>query len=129
MKILLIAAIAALLSGVAFADPVSALTFSVGATGTPNEFDVEAAAYVVAAENVKRVANSQAPLPTSTNAELKASYLQILTQMVLDIHTRYAKQAARQSEENEGLKDLWLNATQAARDAAKAALLADQKPQ
>jgi hypothetical protein len=69
------------------------ITFQLGFTGTPDATDVRAAKYAVKAENQKRATQNLDPLPSSTGAELKASYLAVLLQEVDAAHGEWLKRS------------------------------------
>ena len=100
---------------------MTAITFQVAFTGTPDEFDVRGATRIVEQENAKRSVDGDVlpQLPLSTGAELKASYLELLDNIVTGAHASYIAQA---SEAKQTVKELWKNATDAERAAALAAL-------
>ena len=103
---------------------MTAITFtSLDFTGTPDDSDIQAAKMIINQENVRRAAleTPETPLPMSTGAELKASYLELVLDKVTRIHASYAKQAAERSLTADA-KQLWSDATQAQRDAAVVAL-------
>ena len=100
------------------------LAFQVGFTGTTTENDIAAARFIIDSENVRRAAIDppESPLPTGNSAEIKASYLTILAEIVTKAHNSYIIQAGNKSEEEANVGSLWKEATQAQRDAAIAAL-------
>ncbi len=102
---------------------MSAITFSVDFSGTPDEFDRAAAQFVIDAENARRAAADppETPLPDSTAAEVKASYLGELGKAIDSAHANYAK-AARTQEIEQQVRAAWSDATDAQRAAALAAL-------
>ena len=102
---------------------MSAITFSVGFTGTPDEYDIAAAQYVIDAENARRAAQDppESPLPDGSGAEIKSSYLGELGKAVDSAHANYAKAARTQSLETQ-VRQAWIDATDAQRAAALAAL-------
>ena len=91
---------------------MSAITFSVGFSGTPDEFDIAAARFVIDAENARRAAADppETPLPDGTGAELKASYLGELESAVDNAHANYAK-AARKNEQDTRISNKWQDLT------------------
>jgi hypothetical protein len=103
-----------------------AIELTVDFTGRPDGFDREAAIMCIEQENERLAALDppQDPLPYETNAELKASYLAYLDQIVSQAHDSYKAQAAERNHSSENVKDLWKQATPAQRAAAKAALQA-----
>lgn len=94
---------------------MSAITFTLGFTGTPDLDDILAARHIVRLENERRTAQNvaiteenvrraaQDPplaalpllaiLPTATGAELKASYLGLFLATVTSAHLSYIEQA------------------------------------
>ena len=112
---------------------MSAITFSVDFTGTPDEYDRAGAQFVIDSENARiTAANEQAAqedppgpqlplLPDSTAGEIKTSYLGQLTKAIDNAHDNYVK-AARQNELETQVRSAWTNATDAQRAAALAAL-------
>ena len=103
---------------------MSAITFSVDFSGTPDEMDRAAAQYIVDEENARRAAQvpPETPLPDGTGAELKASYLQMLEQIITNAHASYLKQF--RTKEIRDVKVRWDLAT----DAERAAALAELPP-
>ena len=113
-----------------------ALEWQVGFTGTPGDHDIDAATLIIGnknaeieAENERRAAldppEDPLPLlPLETTAELKASYLSVLAEIVETAHNDYARQAAEQQEQEANVKELWRDASPAQRAAAIAALQA-----
>lgn len=99
------------------------LSFAVNVTGTPSENDILAATKIVEEENAKRAAEEPpgTPLPYSNLSELASSYETVLASIVEKAHTGWAKAAKQEALETQ-VKDLWLNATDAQRAAAVAAL-------
>ena len=112
---------------------MSAITFSVDFTGTPDEYDIAAAQFVIDAENVRITAENEQRaaedpplpplplLPDGTGAEIKSSYLSELGKAVDSAHANYAKAARTQSLETQ-VRQAWIDATDAQRAAALAAL-------
>ena len=64
----------------------SALTFTVGASGAPAPSDARAIRYIVNARNAQLLAAGQSQMPSGTAAELKNSYLQILSVEAKALH-------------------------------------------
>ena len=103
---------------------VFALTFS----GTLNEADIHAATYVIEQANIRRAAAGLdeegnpvlPPLPYATGAELKASYLGLLSDIIGRRHDASIRQAAEASHASRLEK--WKNATDAQRAAIDAIL-------
>lgn len=89
---------------------MSAITFTIGFTGSPDASDILGARRIVrirndeiTAENARRAAQtpplSALPLlPFATGAELKASYLGILLETVTSAHASYVAQAKAPTE-------------------------------
>ena len=109
--------------------PNSDITLDVTFTGTPNDFDIDAATHIIELENVRRANDLDengdpvlSPLPLSTGAELKASYLLLLSGLITKAHASYIKQAAEEQSKEDDIKQKWLDATPAQRAAAIAAL-------
>ena len=111
------------------------LTFNTSWTGTPNEFDINAAHFLVDLENAKLAAEEPpgTPLPKSNNAQLKSSVETILNATQLKSWSSYGDQAVAAGyvagtpeKTNSEVKDLYKNATDAGRLAAIAALEANQ---
>ena len=112
---------------------MSAITFSVDFTGTPDEYDIAAAKFVIDNENARITAANEAAaqedppgpvlplLPDSNGAEIKSSYLGELGKAVDSAHANYAKAARTQSLETQ-VRQAWIDATDAQRAAALAAL-------
>lgn len=74
----------------------SAITFTaLNYTGTPSNDDVMAARYIVGLENKRRAAlvPPGTPLLVDTAANLKASYLSMLLEIVTNAHGSYIEQA------------------------------------
>jgi hypothetical protein len=105
---------------------MSAITFSIDFTGTPDSTDVEAAKLIIQKENDRRAALDppEAALPDGTGAELKTSYLSLLADIVANAHGSYANQAAAEKLKTQSVESLWASATDAQRTAAIAALQA-----
>ena len=104
---------------------MSAITFTgIDFTGSPDDNDTAAAQLIVDNENARRAAQEppETPLPDSTGAELKASYLTILLEIVTNAHASYSKQAAEQAAQSQDVKTLWQDATDSQRAAAVTAL-------
>lgn len=99
------------------------ISFTIDYTGTPDEDDILGAKLIVNQENARRAQQEppETPLPDSTNAELKASYLEVLTNIVVNAHIDYARQS-KQITRNQQVQNLWMNATEAQREAAITAL-------
>lgn len=72
------------------------ITFSVGFTGTPDAEDQRAARHAIFTENTRRAALTPpgTPLPNSTAAEVRASYLSILTSQIANQHSTNITYAA-----------------------------------
>lgn len=68
---------------------------SVAFTGTPDADDILGARHIVFIENKRRAALTPpgTALPTATPAELKASYLTILSGTITSAHVSYIQQA------------------------------------
>jgi hypothetical protein len=75
---------------------MSNITFTLDFTGTPNSFDREAAIFAIERANSGR----ETPLPYSTGAELRASYLTVLLEGVESTHAAYQKAAAQEAQES-----------------------------
>jgi len=75
---------------------MSAITFTIDFTGTPDDEDKLAALYRVRKYNEKQLSLEPpgTTLPTTPPAQLKASYLQLFADTVQTAHLSYAKQAA-----------------------------------
>lgn len=103
-----------------------AIELTVDFTGRPDGFDREAAIMCIEQENERLAALDppQDPLPYETNAELKASYLAYLDDIITKAHESYKLQAAEKAERENNVRDLWKEATPAQRQAAVAALQA-----
>jgi hypothetical protein len=113
---------------------MTTLTHNYQAQGSADADDKRAMLMVVASENVTRTAyNSTTPppvslkaiLPTGTAAEIKSSYEAVMMQRIGEIHAKYIKQAAEQADSDTTFKDLrplWIDANQAKKAAALAAL-------
>ena len=109
---------------------MTAITFQVGFTGSPDESDIRAANYIITnendriiAENRNRDENNQLPLlPNGTGAEIKASYLVLLEAIITSAHASYVTQANDREVENANIKELWRDASDVQRTAAIAAL-------
>jgi hypothetical protein len=69
------------------------IVFAVTSTGTPDNDDKGAIRLVVNEENLRRVANSETPLPVDTPANLRTSYLTVRTAQVQAWHTNDAARA------------------------------------
>lgn len=71
------------------------IAISVNFTGTPDAEDQRAARHIIALENARRAALTPpgTPLPTATGADVKASYLAILTGILTSAHTSYIAQS------------------------------------
>jgi hypothetical protein len=125
-NILAIAAIAMAFTtaSVTTAQSPTALAFSIGFTGTPTAADAAGAKLVIGIENARRAAADpvEDALPSTTGAEIKASYLLILSDRVTEIHESYSTQAAEKEQTDADVKTLWRNATPAQRAAAIAAM-------
>lgn len=103
---------------------MSDITFTIDYTGTPNRDDSDAAVYVIDRANDDLLsADPNATLwPKSTNAEIKASYLSILLTTVTRAHDSYIQQAAENKLNEQNVRDLWDDATDAQRASAITAL-------
>lgn len=99
------------------------LAFTVNVSGSPSENDKLAATKIVEEENARRALEEPpgTPLPYATLQELAASYETVLASIVEKAHNGWAESAKREALEST-VKDLWLNATDAQRQAAIAAL-------
>ena len=98
------------------------ITFTVNATGTPDEADIRAAMLIVNDENGRRTAENErraaldppedpvALLPTGTLQERVASYRTVLANIVASAHASYVQTEARQSAET--VRDRWKDATE-----------------
>lgn len=85
------------------ADPIvgdSTVSISVNVTGSMTAADRRAARYIVTSENVARIAAGTNSLPTSTAAELKASYEAALARIVGDAHKSYIATANKEASKN-----------------------------
>jgi hypothetical protein len=100
---------------------MTAITFTVTFTGSPDDFDVRGATRIVELENAKRTADGDVlpQLPLATDSQLKASYLEMLEAIITKAHANYIVQA---SDVETSVRDLWKNATDAERAAALTAL-------
>lgn len=92
-------------------------------TGTPDDEDKNAATLLVTRYNEQQAALDPPgdELPMGTPAELKASYLTVLLDVVTGAHKSYAAQAIEQKLVDD-LRSKWAAATDAQREAAIAAL-------
>ena len=104
-----------------------AITLTVDFTGSPTEQDIRGAKRIIRLENERRAADLDEngdpllpPLPDSTSAELKSSYLGLLEAIITNAHASYIKQDDAASVEE--AKTLWQSATNAQRQAAIAAM-------
>ena len=75
---------------------MSNITFTIDFTGTPDSFDKEAAIFAIDRANNGR----ETPLPYSTGAELRASYLTVLLERVERDHAAFQKASANQAQES-----------------------------
>ena len=93
-------------------------------TGSPDDYDKDAANLIVDQENERRAAlDPPLPLlPKATGAQLKSSYLIVLTDIVTAAHASYTSQAAEAQAGQANIRELWLAATNAQRAPAIAAL-------
>ncbi len=83
-----------------------------------------AAKFIVDNENEKRAAQDPPvdPLPVTPWADLKASYLTVLTATIQSAHENYIKQQADQQAAEDELNTRWLEGGEAERAAALAQL-------
>ena len=94
----------------------SDITWSVDYSGTPNDFDINGAKSAIDKYNEER----QTPLPNSTGAEIKASYLILCDEVIDRWHDSNAREAANNFiKDNQIIQRLKL-----ASDADRAAVLA-----
>jgi hypothetical protein len=123
------------------AEPASDVSFAVSIGGTANAADREGAVWLITKrnaeivqENASRAAANppQPPLPLllfGTADEIKTSYQALLEELLLKIHASYVSQSGIDAANKDQVANLWRNATEAARAAAKAELVSGQKPQ
>ena len=99
-----------------------ALTWSVDFSGNPDRSDRDAAQWLIDNENARRAAMDPplSPLPSGNGAELKASYLAVLTETINSTHASYIQQAAEKTQQD--VRELWRNASEVQRQAAITAL-------
>ena len=104
-----------------------AIDFTVNFSGTPSEQDIRGATRIIELENARRLTDVDdnddpilPPLPYATGAELKASYLAMLVEIVTRAHASYIQQD--DAETSQTAKELWGEATDAQRQAALTAL-------
>ena len=83
-----------------------------------------AAKFIVDKENEKRASQEPPvdPLPVTPWADLKASYLTVLTATIQSAHENYIKQQADQQAADDELNTRWLEGGEAERAAALAQL-------
>lgn len=83
-----------------------------------------AAKFIVDKENEKRAFNEPPsdPLPVTPWADLKASYLTVLTATIQSAHENYIVQQANDQARTDELDSRWLEGGEAERTAALAAL-------
>jgi len=100
------------------------LVFTVDFTGAVSENDTTAAKYIIDIENTRLAGLDPpvAPLLNSTGAEIKASYLGLLSTLVTRTHDSYIQQAIDKSSETANAEQLWKDATDSQRAAAITAL-------
>lgn len=138
MKHILIAAIAAItLTGANAQGLKSELGWNVVFTGTPNANDREAAIWLIDKENAKieqanaALAEGETPTPLylkSNRAKLKASAQAILSKIIENAWDSFLVRAGQEAAAEDEVEKWYQEATEEARAAAKAALLAGQKP-
>ena len=89
-----------------------------------------AAKFIVDKENEKRAAQEPPvdPLPVEPWADLKASYLTVLTATIQSAHENYIKQQADKQAADDELTERWMVGGEADRAAALAALPAVGTP-
>lgn len=83
-----------------------------------------AAKFIVDNENEKRASQEPSvdPLPVTPWADLKTSYLTVLTATIQSAHENYIKQQADKQAADDELDSRWLEGGEAERTAALAAL-------
>jgi hypothetical protein len=91
-------------------------------TGTLDTADRRAMLYIVEQENAQRAAlvPPDAPLPHSTNTEIRTSYAIVQSALLNKAHLSYVDQSDIATLQD--IRTLWPNATDQQRAAAKAAL-------
>lgn len=94
------------------------LTWTLDFTGTPSPRDIAGATHAIENENAHRAADLDdegnprlPPLPYATGAQLKASYLGVLTDRAARHHERTCQQAAEATATAEHLEQRWRAAT------------------
>lgn len=91
-------------------------------TGTLDQEDRRAMLFIVKAENARRTAlvPPEDPLPISTNVEIRQSYAVVQSALLTAAHLSYIEQSDVASLAE--IRELWGTASDAQRNAARAAL-------
>lgn len=91
-------------------------------TGTLDQEDRRAMLFIVEAENARRAALNppEDPLPISTNVEIRQSYAVVQSALLTAAHLSYIEQSDVASLAE--IRELWGPASDAQRNAARAAL-------